>query len=231
MISHGDELGRTQRGNNNVYCQDNELTWIDWELDDTQKALVEFTSSLITLRLSEPVLRRRKYFLGRAIRGGGVKDVAWIAPDGREMTDEAWNADFVKSLGLVLSGSAIEEVDERGEPIVGDTLLVLLNAHDEKVPFTLPSLDDPGPAAPEEPEDADNAPAEGSGAAEAKGEPHQWRRLLDTMASKSVGRSYRGGIRYPLQGRSVVVFKLTPPVRERRRFRAPHRAPAALLKA
>jgi glycogen operon protein len=228
MISHGDELGRTQRGNNNAYCQDNELAWIDWELDDSQKALLEFTSSLIKLRLSEPVLRRRKYFLGRAIRGG--KDVAWIAPDGREMTDEAWNADFVKSLGLVLSGYAIEEVDERGEPIVGDTLLVLLNAHDEKVPFALPSLDDTGPAPPEEPE-ADQAPAEGAEAAEAKAEPHQWRRLLDTMASKSVGRSYRGGIRYPLQGRSVVVFKLTPPVRERRRFQAPFRAPGALLKA
>ena len=92
-------------------------------------------------RLSQPALRRRKYFQGRSIRGGGVKDVAWLAPDGREMTDEAWNADFVRSLGMLLSGNAIEEVDERGEPIIGDTLLVLLNAHTDKVPFTLPPLD------------------------------------------------------------------------------------------
>ena len=92
-------------------------------------------------RLSQPVLRRRKYFQGRSIRGGDVKDVAWLAPDGREMNDEAWNADFVRSLGMLLSGNAIEEVDERGEPIVGDTLLVLLNAHTDEVPFTLPALD------------------------------------------------------------------------------------------
>ncbi len=87
------------------------------------------------------MLRRRQYFQGRSIRGGGVKDVAWLAPDGREMDDEAWNADFVRSIGMLLSGNAIEEVDERGEPITGDTLLVLLNAHTDKVPFTLPPLE------------------------------------------------------------------------------------------
>ena len=128
MLCHGDELGRTQQGNNNAYCQDNELTWLDWDLTDEQKALCEFIAELVHFRLAQPVLRRRKFFQGRSIRGG-VKDVAWFAPDGREMTDEAWNADFVRSLGMLLSGDAIDEVDERGEPIIGDTLLVLLNAH------------------------------------------------------------------------------------------------------
>jgi isoamylase len=187
MISHGDELGRTQRGNNNAYCQDNETSWIDWELTPDRKALCEFVRQLVHFRLSEPALRRRKYFQGRSIRGG--KDVAWLAPDGREMTDEAWNADFVRSLGMMLSGSAIEEVDERGEPIVGDTLLVLLNAHHDKVPFTLPDL---------EPD-------------------QQWQRVFDTVSAATPERTYRAGGRYPLHGRSVAVFKVTPPIRERRR--------------
>ena len=104
MISHGDELGRSQRGNNNAYCQDNEISWIDWNLTDEQKALCEFTAQLIRLRLEQPVFHRRRYFQGRAIRGGDVKDVAWLAPDGQEMNDQAWNADFVRSIGMLLSG-------------------------------------------------------------------------------------------------------------------------------
>jgi isoamylase len=187
MISHGDEVSRTQRGNNNAYCQDNELTWIDWDLTDEEKALLEFTSRVVHLRLSQPVLHRRKYFQGRSIRG--VKDVAWLTPDGKEMDDAAWNAGFVRSLGMLLAGDAIEEADERGRPITGDTLLVLLNAHDDKVPFTLPQADS---------------------------EQHQWSRLLDTFDPKLADRRYKGGVRYPLQGRSLVVFKLTPPLRERR---------------
>ena len=187
MISHGDEVSRTQRGNNNAYCQDNELTWIDWELTDEEKALLEFTSRIVHLRLSQPVLHRRKYFQGRSIRG--VKDVAWLTPDGKEMDDAAWNAGFVRSLGMLLAGDAIEEADERGRPITGDTLLILLNAHDDKVPFTLPEVDS---------------------------EQHQWSRLLDTFDLKSADRRYKGGVRYPLQGRSLVVFKMTPPLRERR---------------
>jgi glycogen operon protein len=195
MISHGDELGRTQRGNNNPYCQDNELTWIDWNLEEEQRTLYGFVRQLVHFRLSEPALRRRKYFQGRSIRGG--KDVAWLAPDGREMTDQAWNADFVRSLGMLLSGVGIEEVDERGEPIVGDTLLILLNAHSDKVPFTLPDL-----------------------------EPDQhWQRVFDTVHATTSERNYRAGGRYPLQGRSVAVFKITPPIRERRRaFAAERRA-------
>jgi glycogen operon protein len=189
MISHGDELARTQGGNNNAYCQDNELTWIDWTPTPEKDALCEFVAQLVHLRLSQPVLRRRRFFQGRSIRGGGVKDVAWLAPDGMEMADEAWNADFVRSIGMLLSGDAIEEVDERGERITGDTLLVLLNAHTDKVPFTLPPLE------------ADQ----------------QWQRIVDTIEEHAAERVFRPGVRYPLQGRSVAVFRLVPPLRERRR--------------
>jgi glycogen operon protein len=197
MISHGDEIGRTQHGNNNAYCQDNEITWLDWNLTDAQKGLLDFTRQLVQLRLSEPVLRRRKYFQGRSIRGG--KDVAWLAPDGREMTDDAWSSEFVRSLGMLLSGTGIEEVDEHGEPIIGDTLLVLLNAHHDRVSFTLPDLD------PE----------------------HHWQRVFDTVEAQSITRTYRSGARYPLQGRSVALFKVTPPILERRRGFAAARAAAA----
>ncbi|HVH27549.1 MAG TPA: glycogen debranching protein GlgX [Vicinamibacterales bacterium] len=180
MISHGDELGRSQQGNNNAYCHDNELTWIDWNLTPAQEQLLEFTSRLVSFRLSQPALRRRKHFQGRSIRGGDVKDVAWLTPDGREMADEAWNAEFLRSLGVLLSGDAIEEVDERGEPIVGDSLLVLLNAHDEKVPFTLPPFD--------------NQP--------------RWSRVIDTADPEAAGQLFEVGARYPLQGRSLAVFKI-----------------------
>jgi pullulanase/glycogen debranching enzyme len=186
---HGDEIGRTQQGNNNAYCQDNELVWMDWNLTDAQKALFEFTADLIRFRLSQPVLLRRKYFQGRSIRGGEVKDVAWLAADGHEMDDAAWNADFVRSLGMLLSGDAIEQVDEWGEPITGDTLLVLLNAHNDQVPFTLPPLD------------AD----------------HRWQCVFDTVEPQVTERLLKAGGQYPLQGRSVAVLKVSPPIRERRR--------------
>jgi glycogen operon protein len=187
MISHGDEIGRTQLGNNNVYCQDNELAWIHWDFDDEAEQLFAFTRRLIQLRLTQPVLRRRKYFQGRGIRGG--KDVAWLEPSGQEMADEAWNADFVRSLGMLLSGNEIEEVDERGEPIVGDTLLILLNAHSEEVPFTFPPLE----------------------------RDQRWQRVFDTADATASEQQFNGTGPYPLQGRSLAVFKITPPVRERRR--------------
>jgi isoamylase len=192
MISHGDEMGRTQRGNNNAYCQDNELSWVDWNLDDEQRTLLAFTTLLIRFRLSQPTLKRRRYFQGRSIRGGDVKDLAWIAPDGREMNDTAWDADFVRSIGMLLSGSAIEETDERGEPILGDTLLLLLNAHSGRVPFTLP-------------------PAEGDIG------DIRWHRLLDTFDPHLPGATFKPGSRYPLQGRSMAALKIVPAVRERRR--------------
>ena len=189
MISHGDEVSRTQKGNNNAYCQDNELSWIDWHLDAEKRTLLNFTTKLVHFRLSQPTLRRRRYFQGRNIRGGEVKDVAWLAPDGREMTDATWNAASVRSLGMLLNGTAIEEVDERGELIIGDSLLVLLNGHSDNVPFTLPPLDD----------------------------DHQWRRVVDTFEPHAPDRSFHPGGRYELRGRSVAIFKVTPPVRDRRR--------------
>jgi glycogen operon protein len=192
MLSHGDEMARTQQGNNNAYCQDNEISWVNWDLTDSQQSLCEFVAQLVRFRMSQPVLRRRKYFQGRSIRGGGVKDVAWLAPDGREMTDEAWTATYSRSLGMLLSGNAIEEVDERGEPLVGDTLLILLNAHHAKVPFTLPPLE------------ADR----------------HWHRVIDTVHDHTSERNFKPGHPYPLQGQSVAVFTVTPPVYERRRTSA-----------
>ena len=189
MISHGDEMGRTQRGNNNAYCQDNPLSWVDWTLDEDRRRLLAFTTSLIRFRLSQPTLRRRRYFQGRHIRGGDVKDLAWFAADGREMNDDAWNADFVRSIGMLLSGSAIEELNERGEPTLGDTLMVLLNAHTGRVPFVLP----------------------------APGGNLRWQRVFDTFDPHARSASFKQGARYPLQGRSVAVLKTVAPVRDQRR--------------
>jgi glycogen operon protein len=119
MISGGDEMSRTQRGNNNAYCQDNELSWTPWDLTPSQREFLEFTQRLVHLRRQQPVLTRRKYFQGRSIRGAGVKDIYWLDPSGREMTDEAWTAPFVRSLGVLMVGDAIDDVDERGRRVTG----------------------------------------------------------------------------------------------------------------
>jgi len=138
MICGGDEIGRTQQGNNNAYCQDNEISWYDWELDDERRALLDFTRRLIETRLRHPALRRRKFFQGRRIRGSDVRDITWLRPDGGEMTETEWEASWVRTLGVRLDGRALDELDERGDPIVDDTLLLLLNAHADTVPMTLP---------------------------------------------------------------------------------------------
>ncbi|MGE0823821.1 MAG: glycogen-debranching protein, partial [Candidatus Binatia bacterium] len=139
MLLAGDEIGRTQWGNNNAYCQDNELAWIDWQLDQPRRELLAFTKLLIRIFHQHPVLRRRKFFQGRHIRGSEVKDLTWLRPDGQEMTDEDWNNWHARCLGLQLAGDAIEEVDTRGNRIVGATLLMLLNAHYEPLTFLLPA--------------------------------------------------------------------------------------------
>src|SRR5258705_3484028 len=183
MLLAGDEIGRTQKGNNNAYCQDNEISWLDWKLDRPRRELLEFTRYLIRLLHEHPVLRRRHFFQGRHIRGSEVKDLAWFRPDGKEMSDEDWNNPETRSFGLRLDGDAIEELDDRGNRIVDDALLILLNAHHEAVPFILP----------------------------AHRRKVRWQVLLDTSEStlsKTTHRSIRGGEAYELKGRSLVLLRL-----------------------
>jgi isoamylase len=140
MISGGDEIGRTQKGNNNAYCQDNEISWYDWKLDAPRRAMLEFTSRLVAFRRRHPSFRRHKFFQGRPIRGGEVKDLVWLRPDGGEMTDEEWAAGWQRTLGMRLDGDALEVLDDRGRRMKDDTFLLLLNAHHEPVPFMLPAF-------------------------------------------------------------------------------------------
>jgi isoamylase len=182
MILGGDELSHTQNGNNNAYCQDNKLTWLNWELTDRQKEFLEFVRRLIRIWREQPVLRRRLFFQGRAIHGAGVKDLMWFSPAGKEMTDADWNAGFVRTLGVMLSGDAIEETDEHGERIVGDTLLMLLNAHDGSIPFTIPT----------------RKPGE------------KWQLLLDTAQNNHHALELPCGHVYQLHARSFVLFRLPP---------------------
>jgi glycogen operon protein len=180
MISGGDELGRTQRGNNNAYCQDNDISWTDWTMTPERREFLDFTRRLIRLWKTNPVLRRRKFFQGRRIRGAGVLDITWLDPTGAEMTDELWNAPDVRALGVRLNGDAILEVNERGERIVGETLLVMLNGGAAAMPFALP----------------------------ATATTERWETVIDTADPWISGRRMRAGDRYELQGRSLAVMAL-----------------------
>ncbi len=184
MLLAGDELGRTQQGNNNTYCQDNELTWIDWDLNADQRSLLQFVVRLSMLRRTHPLFRRRRFFQGRSIEGTGAKDILWIGPDGNEMDDAAWNEGHVRSLGAVLNGRGILETDRRGRPIYDDSFLLLLNAGHEAIDFRLP----PSP----------------------QGQP--WLGLLDTFRGQTAERDRPWGIGdlYPVEARSLVV--LTEPL-------------------
>ncbi|MFL6088140.1 MAG: glycogen debranching protein GlgX [Mycobacterium sp.] len=139
MIVHGDELGRTQQGNNNVYCQDNELSWIDWAQADTD--LIEFTRAVSALRTAHPVFRRRRYFSGKPVgrRGdGGQPDIAWFAPDGSQMTEDDWESSFAKSIAVYLNGLGIPDLDVRGQRVTDDSFVLCFNAHYEPIEFSLP---------------------------------------------------------------------------------------------
>jgi isoamylase len=139
MICHGDELGRTQSGNNNGYCQDSALTWIEWADADTD--LLEFTRTVSALRADHPVFRRRRFFDGKPVgrRGqDGLPDIAWFAPDGPEMTDEDWGTSFAKSVAVFLNGHGIPDRDARGQRVLDDSFLLCFNAHYEPLEFTLP---------------------------------------------------------------------------------------------
>jgi glycogen operon protein len=137
MLVAGDEMGRTQQGNNNAYCQDNELSWIDWKLASENRLLFDFVRALIRLRAAHPLFRRRTWFLGRAAHGAALKDISWLKPGGEEMSDAEWNQSHARSLGVMISGSGHTELDERGRPIEDDDLLVLLNANDHAESFAL----------------------------------------------------------------------------------------------
>jgi glycogen operon protein len=137
MLVSGDEISRTQKGNNNPYCQDNEISWLDWEHAD--KALLEFTQKLIHFRHNHPVFRRRRWFKGQPIRGIGLEDIAWFKPDGTEMTEENWNEDYAKSLAVYLNGRGIKTVGPKGELTLDDSFYLIFNAYHEALSFKLPS--------------------------------------------------------------------------------------------
>ncbi len=133
MLLAGDEIGRTQQGNNNAYCQDNEVSWLDWDAADEQ--LLEWVRMLVLLRKDHPAFRRRRWFQGRPVRGG--VDVAWLRPDGKEMDDSDWSSGFARSVGVFLNGQAVPGSDERGRPLSDDSFLLLMNAHDEAIHWTI----------------------------------------------------------------------------------------------
>ncbi|HEV2397618.1 MAG TPA: glycogen debranching protein GlgX [Candidatus Sulfotelmatobacter sp.] len=180
MFLAGDEISRTQQGNNNAYCQDNEISWLNWEEASSERNLLEFVRKIIFLRHNHPVFRRRNFFQGRSIKGVGVKDILWLKPDGREMTDQEWTQEFARTLGVFLSGSAVDEIDDRGQLITDENFVLLMNAHHEEVPFCLPTV----------------------------ASEMSWITLIDTSSdsAKSPGTSHEAMTHYPLQPRSLVLL-------------------------
>jgi len=178
MLLGGDEMGQTQQGNNNGYCQDNEISWFDWEHAD--EALLDFARNLIGFYKSHPVFMRRGWFLGRPIHGGGVEDIAWFTPEGIEMAEEHWGEGFAKSMAIFLNGKAIAYPGFRGEKITDDSFLLSFNAHYESIPFTLPG------------------PEWGK----------QWVRLLDTAQGGFVEdeKKYAAQEEVPVESRSLVLL-------------------------
>ncbi len=140
MLLMGDEFGRTQQGNNNAYCQDNEISWVNWSLLEAHQDLMEFTRFLLKILRDHPVLRRRRFFEGRKIRGSETEDLTWFRPDGQEMNDEDWNNPFSRALGLRMSGHAMLETDARGNPVVDNVFYWIVNAHYEPLAFVLPEV-------------------------------------------------------------------------------------------
>ena len=183
MLVAGDELSHTQKGNNNTYAQDNELTHLNWDLDERKRKFLDFVKKCTRIWSEQPVLQRRKFFLGRPIRGSEIKDISFFDPAGHEMSDEAWNADFVRCIGVRLAGDLMTEVDDRGEPIVGDTLFLMLNGYWEMIHFSLP------------------IPRDG----------RVWEAMVDTADPDVPLRVCRGGEQYPLAGRSVALLRTVAP--------------------
>jgi len=180
MIRSGDEMGHSQLGNNNAYCQDNEMSWLNWNLTSEQQDFYDFVCSVVQLWRDHPVFRRRHFFQGRQIRGASASDIHWLSPGGEEMEDADWGAGFIRCFGIRLDGQMIDEVDERGRQIVDRTMLMLLNAHDRSIPFTLPWHH----------------------------ESEFWRPMLDTAHPKPDPRRLPAGHQFDLQARSMAVFEL-----------------------
>jgi isoamylase len=181
MICGGDEMGRTQGGNNNAYCQDNPISWLRWDLSARDRELLEFTRRVARLRREHPGFRRRHFFQGRPIRGSESKDITWLRPDGEEMTEQEWHAGFVRCFGMCLSGEAIDEWDEHGERVTDVTFLLLFNADGAPIDFTLPAC---GPG-------------------------ERWEGVLDTNEPGVAEgeRSFGPGTELQLEGRTMVVLR------------------------
>ncbi len=179
MLVAGDELGRTQQGNNNAYCQDNELSWLDWELDGPRRELLEFTRQLIRFRKSQPVLLRRRFLQGAHVSDSAHKDVAWFRADGKEMGAEDWEKPGARSLMFMLGGDANPSLDERGRRVAGDTLLIILNAGADAQSFTLPQ--------------AKQAPG--------------WELALDTAGARPQGERLESGATLPVGARTLWVLR------------------------
>lgn len=178
MLLMGDEMNRSQMGNNNAYCQDNEITWMQWDFKPEDKALLKFVRDVIAFRKEHPILRRARFFQGRPIHGTEIKDLLWLNPSGEEMSDEEWEQAFARCLGVFFGGSGLTETDEKGRPLVDDNMLILLNAHHDEIPFKIPDL-----------------PIEGS-----------WEVAFDTSDPKRKGSWAAPGDDYPLASRSLAVL-------------------------
>jgi glycogen operon protein len=186
MLLGGDEFGRTQQGNNNAYCQDNEISWFDWNWNDQQRELNAFTQGLIAFRKNHPVLRRRRFFEGLYLPGADIKDLAWFKLDGTEIVDAEWADPEVRSMAMRLAGEAIDEREPEGGHISDDTLLVLLNSSYEDQKFTLP---------------------EAGGSADCR-----WEVLMDTEhagAPAPSGEKHAVGQSYTVTGRGLALFRRT----------------------
>ena len=181
MVLGGDEIDRTQGGNNNPYCQDNELSWYDWTLTPEKERLLEFFSRMIRLRREHPIFHRRHFFQGRPIRGSGVKDIIWLKPDGGEMTDAEWRESHARSLGVYFSGEGLTEIDMHARPLTDASFLVLFSAYDEEISFLLPAY------VPES----------------------RWLIVMDTAYEHGLSRGHAidAGEAYPLHGRSLVLLQ------------------------
>jgi glycogen operon protein len=178
MLVAGDEIGRTQKGNNNAYCQDNEISWLHW--DEIDEEFLAFTQKIIHLRKNHPTFCRRRWFQGQPIKGIGLEDIAWFLPDGNEMTEEHWMNDFAKSLAIYLNGRGIRVVGLKGENVIDDSFYLIFNAHHEALEYTLP-------------------PAKYG---------KLWYKVLDTSSTHEADEiTYAAGDRLTVEGRSVLILR------------------------